>query len=936
MLGYYGEVLVMDWGLAASVEEHGKAEHITRTHRIGGTPAYMAPEQARNDVHRIGTQTDVYLLGGMLFRTVTGHAPHTGQDAMSCIMNAAGNVIRMTSGQGELLDIALRAMGTDPADRYQTVAEFRREIRGYRSHAESLRLAQEARRSLEQARSEGAYDQFARAMFAYEDALALWPGNEGARQGLYETRRSYAECAFEGGDHELALSVLPPEEAGGAFELMIRNAIEERDRRRKAIRTLKVTVASLAAVLIVALTIGFVWIRTERDRTEAARQDAEAAAEAELAQRRVAETEKDRAEREAYFSSVRLAAVKLQERAFDAAAELLAGCPPSLRGWEWGFIDQLCRQAELTYGEHGAQVEALAVAPGGSCVASGDWLGWIHMWQPDSGVCLRRIRAHSDVIDEIVFAPDGSWLASASDDGKVALWDSATGEQLAVLEGHTGEVWSVAVSPDGRNLASCGMDGTVRIWAVPEGEPTAMLKMPEGVCTAVAFSPQGHLAYSSGKLEDQGRITILRAQAWQEMLVLEGHPKHVNCLAFSPDGRALASGGWEGRVITWDTRSGSAMAQMQHDGPVFAVSYSADGARLCTGSEDRIVRIWDVAGNRLLRTLTGHSGPVGAAAFLPDGRHIMSASTDGSVKVWDSEKSTGAVLTLEGHIGAVAGVAFSRGGDEVASAGQDGTVRLWDPDTGNAARTLETGAGAGNGVAFLPDGRVATACWDGSVVVSNKAVNNVSMRINAHDGVARCVAVSPGGDRLATGGWDGRVKLWSVASGEEEQVLQAEGSQVQAVAFSSDGARVAAAMRDGSVRVWETVSGRQIASMSGHAGCARAVAFSPDGNLLASAGDDSLVRLWDARTGAALAALKGHTKWVKCLAFSPEGARLVSADDGGMIKVWDVGSGRDLVAWPAHRGVVWSVAFSPDGRTICSGGADGSAKLWRSLGYGDL
>lgn len=129
MLGDYGEVLVMDWGLAVSVEEHGKAEHISQTHRIGGTPSYMAPEQASNDRGHIGRGTDVYLLGAILYRLIAGHAPHTGPDAMSCIVNASHNLIRPTSQSGELIDIAYKAMSMDPEERHASVGMLQREIR---------------------------------------------------------------------------------------------------------------------------------------------------------------------------------------------------------------------------------------------------------------------------------------------------------------------------------------------------------------------------------------------------------------------------------------------------------------------------------------------------------------------------------------------------------------------------------------------------------------------------------------------------------------------------------------------------------------------------------------------------------------------------------------------------------------------------------------
>jgi WD40 repeat protein len=925
MLGDYGEVLVMDWGLAASVESYGKAEHISHTHHIGGTPAYMAPEQACNDLGRIGRATDIYLLGGILYRIVSGHPPHSGAGAMSCIVNASQNVIRPTSQSGELVDIALKAMNTRPEDRHADVAEFQREIRNYLAHAESIRLAGRAESLLENAVEHSAYEQFSRAIFAFQDALTLWQGNERAQTGVRRARRAYAEAALAGGAYELALSALAEEPQETDLRGRILAAIESRERHRRAVRRWKAGAAWLAGLLFLALTVGFFWIRAERDRTETAREQAVAAREAEGQQRRVAE-------REAYFAQVRLAGVKVQERAFDEADRLLNRCPAELRGWEWGFIRSLCHQDSFTYTGHGAQVEALAASPDGRTIASGDWRGRIHLWNAEDGELIRAIDAHTDIVNDLTFGPDGSWLASASDDGTAAVWDAATGERRALLQGHTNEVWAVAASKDGRRLATASMDGTLRVWSLPGGELQAERQAPKGGVTAAAFSPDGRLAYAYGVLESPGGITVLRPDDWQEDVILAGHSKHINALAFSPDGATLASGGWDGEAILWDMGGRRSRERLHHDGPVFAVAFSADGERFATAGEDRTVHVWDPRNGRAVRRFVGHSGSIGALAFLGGGSRIASGSTDGTVKLWDLDRPPVGVTTLTGHKGAVAGLAFSPDGSLLASASQDATVGLWSVATGAPAGRLDSPAGAASGAAFLPDGKVAVACWEGKVVVFDPAGQGEPLSIDAHKGVARCVAASSDGRLLVSGGWDGWVRLWLAASGEEKGAFDLGGVNVQAVAVSPDGALVAAAGRDGTVRAWRVAGGEEAAHLAAHAGWARAVAFSPDGRLLATAGDDSLVRLWDAETWSVTATLKGHTKWIKCVAFSPDGTRLVSADDGGSVKVWDVASGRDLIAWPAHEGVIWAVAFSPDGRVIASGGADGTVKLWRSPG----
>ncbi len=151
MLGDFGEVLVMDWGLAMSTAAFRKADSITQTSSMGGTPAYMAPEMATGPIDRIGPASDIYLLGAILYEIITGKPPHTGKNVMNCLFAAAQNEIQPTEHSGELMDIALKAMSTVPGDRYASVQDFQAAIRQYQSHSESIVLSTRAEQDLEAA-----------------------------------------------------------------------------------------------------------------------------------------------------------------------------------------------------------------------------------------------------------------------------------------------------------------------------------------------------------------------------------------------------------------------------------------------------------------------------------------------------------------------------------------------------------------------------------------------------------------------------------------------------------------------------------------------------------------------------------------------------------------------------------------------------------------
>jgi WD40 repeat protein len=406
----------------------------------------------------------------------------------------------------------------------------------------------------------------------------------------------------------------------------------------------------------------------------------------------------------------------------------------------------------------------------------------------------------------------------------------------------------------------------------------------------------------------------------------------VWALAFSPDGRTLATTSFDETVRLWDVATGTLRATA-HTAAVTKLVFSPDGKTLATGSRDNTARIWDVTSGSLKATLQGHASTVVAITFSPDGRTLATGSVDGEVRLRDT--ATGALkATLRAHTAAVTNLALSPDGKTLATQSRDNTARVWDVASGALKASLQGYRYApGSLLSFSPQGTtLAIGSPEGAVDRWDVATGSLKATLQGRTGRLWALAFSPDGTTLATGNQAGTAQLWDAAAGTLKATLKGHGwPSWLDLAFSHNGRMLAIATDPWTVRLWDLVTGTLKTTFRSHDAGMSGLAFSPDGRTVATGSDDGRARLWDSGSGTVKATLKGDIRsFSSALAFSPDGRTLATGSYDKTVQLWDVGSGTLKGTLKGQIDRPSALAFSPDGRTVATGSDDGSARLWDS------
>jgi len=926
MIGSYGEVYVMDWGLAKRMRDRSEASNpmapveeapasrnslnATRAGAVMGSPPYMAPEQAKGQQYDIGPHTDVYAVGAMLYQLLSSHAPYTqpggattSKQVIAAVRKGPATPLSELCPEApdELIAITEKAMARRVAYRYPTAKDLADDLQNY---------------------------------------------VEGRVVRAYRTG------------------------AGTKFKKWIA-------------RNRAVALAGLAAILI-GIAGAIAYMVQDVRRVEVAEQATQAADRAARLARDAAKQEKEAAGRERaareHSEGLRLAAVahtlvdESPTRALLLAIEASERAPgPEALTALYSAVANLY-ETRMLLGHDQPLVDAV-FSPDGKRIATIAREPFVLLWDAANGDALHRLHCNGKAVAAAAFSPDGGRLASITPAGLCQLWDTTTGDPIAsralesgrpveiafAHEGRTIEVYTAqgeVLLVDGHTLAgtprfsghaggrrnllwtadrtrilSVGAEGQVRTIDVASGARRALIEPPvagppdgrrtwlsrDGAraitaghdCVAwslakrdVAWSRDGVqvLAVSADLdrvlvgVEDGIQVELLDG-ATGDRIALCVRPEGVTHYRFGPRGeRILAHGRHENSLSFWDPRTPSDFVPLRgHTYHLANARFSPDGGRIVSAADDSTARIWtlDFPGDRLGLAQVPNAR---ALAVAPDGntavlelpargvrafpRIVVHATAQGS-SLFDLGDGETAPRTA-------ADIRFTAGGSHLVALCRDGAVRVWELRSAEMLRTIEHGVRGGNLLGIEPsaDGdRVLIHQQGGPFEVYDVSTGGLVHEFEPGEAAYSSVALSPDGNRVAiVAGDQARVSVHDLAGGRVVCTMVGHTGHVSEAAFSTDGTRLATTAVDSSVRLWDAQTGALIRVTQGFPMEPMRLDFSPRGDLLAVISSEG-VHLLDARQGTPRAKIHGRFPRAR---FSPDGNFLVSLQERGLVRRWPV------------------------------------------------
>jgi WD40 repeat protein/serine/threonine protein kinase len=843
LLDSAGEPHLTDFGLAKLVE---KESTLTHTNAVLGTPAYMAPEQARGEGKDVTTAADVYGLGAVLYETVTGSPPFGGGTSLETIRQVLEQEPRRpsifnASVDRDLETICLKCLEKDANRRYSSAEALADDIeRWLRSEPIAARAVGNYERVRKWVRRRPAIAALGTLSLVSLIVLAIGStfaafriaaAKQVLRRNLYASDVNAAYQSWQTGDAEHTRTLLTNQ---------IPRAGEE-DLR--------------------GWEWGYLWNRSRQ--TESASLGL-------------------------WPNSANCIAYAPDGRTFATCEEQ----PVLLRLWDaisHRPLTTFSNDLPVPFGYH------IAFSRDGKRLLSIDHDGRkVLLWDAQQQRLLGRFTNHTNVIFSAAFTPDGNAVLSTGGDvytttgpGELKLWDTATFREITQFKPIDFPILRCDVSSDGRLVAASGGGQIVYLWDLASRALVARLAGHEttsqGDVLGLRFSPDGKLL-ATGDFGGTVRLwNVWTNQAgWHtnEAVVLGSHRHPIYTVAFSPDGQRLVSTSRDHTAKLWDVPNQKELATLRgHRGRVWSADFSRDGRTVATAAQDETVRFWrtDVPSED---TLFARNTGQGKTGFSADGRFLAWEDPNlHLITIWDLAKSNATQQIKGGDF------AFSPVGHILALISPEKQVQLWrldpltemtGPPNGAAPTEWKTPAFSRNG------DRLAAINAAGDIQVWTVEGWKALGTIDAQAGWVLFPRVD---ETVLSENSDGEITLWRVATHQKIGSFKAHATNFWGQAISPD-RRVLATFSNDSALLWDIGTQRQLSRFKGGAGGINSLAFSPDGKTLALGTFEGVIQLWNVASGRQAATLQGHGSFVASLAFSPDGSMLASSGFDKTLRLW--------------------------------------------------
>jgi eukaryotic-like serine/threonine-protein kinase len=681
-----------------------------------------------------------------------------------------------------------------------------------------------------------------------------------------------------------------------------------------------------------------------------------------LSQWRIAEAKTKELETNLYFNQVALAH---RESTADPsnvkeAENLLDGCLPQFRGWEWHYLKRRRYSDPLVLPDpESKEVHGVSFSPDGRYLASGGGNGKIRIWELAGAKVVQTLNSHTGFVVSVAFSPaNPSWIASAGSDNRLVLQDWRTAEEIHSWPSETalanGMAYAVAFSPGGQRLAAPGENGEMIIRDTVTGGVVFKLPAHEGVALCVSFSPDGKWLATGSSL---GIVCVWDATSGKLVEPIGSRGPPITSVAFGRDGKRLATAHIHGFVGVWDTENHREISYYRAGSAVMdGLAFHPNSERLFTSGSDRLVTVSEPVTHRQVLVFREVARRTSCLALSPDGNRLAAGSTDGLVHVWDASPLQGSEdpsLSTLSYPAEVWALSIARNGHSVAVAGErpagpqadpQAPVFVWDKPAGTGPLRVPGRCLVVFSLDYDPTGRFLASSGDekpspgrAPVRVWNQQAGEEAFPVEAFAGdhLLFSVVFSPDGRWLAGGGDDRKIKVWNGVTGQKVAVVGEHASDITKLAFSSDGRYLASIGADDVVKLWDATRLDQpqepLRQFEGQCDeLADLIAFSPDGSRLAVTSDDhtAIIHDTDGHDRAVPLISRGHRPLA--LAFSPDGQWLASGGKDCAVKIWGAQTGQLLQTFKSHINKITRLVFfqRPDGLWLASGSRDGTVKLW--------